>query len=111
MTASVVVDFHHEPEFPKLDNGERPRIELIREQVAGYVEGYTVAKGHKPARIALQASDLLHCQGAGPNAEAPPRPGKGRVAGAPQSRIEGALARCQARARRVGRNDLVRHPH
>ncbi|HEL3246042.1 TPA: hypothetical protein UM344_001257 [Stenotrophomonas maltophilia] len=62
MTTSVVVDFHHEPEFPKLDNGERPRIELIREQVASYVEGYTVAKGHKPARIVLQAQDLMHCR-------------------------------------------------
>ena len=62
MTTSVVVDFHTEPEFPKLDNGERPRIELIREQVASYVEGYTVAKGHKPARIVLQAQDLMHCQ-------------------------------------------------
>ncbi|WP_414553389.1 hypothetical protein [Stenotrophomonas forensis] len=61
MTDSVVVDFQHEPEFSKKENGELPRIELIREQVAGFVDGYTTAKGQRPPRIVLQISDLKHC--------------------------------------------------
>ena len=61
MTDSVVVDFQHEPEFAKKENGELPRIEQIREQVAGFVEGYATAKGQQPPRIVLQASDLKHC--------------------------------------------------
>lgn len=61
MTDSVVVDFQHEAEFAKKENGELPRVELIREQVAGFVEGYTTAKGQRPPRIAVQASDLKHC--------------------------------------------------
>ncbi|HFF6216645.1 hypothetical protein [Stenotrophomonas maltophilia] len=61
MTDSVVVDFQHEPEFAKKENGELPRIELIREQVAGFVSGYTTAKGNRPPRIVLQSSDLKHC--------------------------------------------------
>ncbi|MBH1600350.1 hypothetical protein I5U56_06560 [Stenotrophomonas maltophilia] len=61
MTDSVVVDFQHEPEFAKKENGELPRIEQIREQVAGFVDGYTTAKGQRPSRIVLQISDLKHC--------------------------------------------------
>ncbi|WP_313418336.1 hypothetical protein [Stenotrophomonas sp.] len=61
MTESVVVDFQHEPEFAKKKDGEQPRIELIRDQVAGFVDGYATAKGQQPARILLQATDLQHC--------------------------------------------------
>ncbi len=74
MTDSVVVDFQHEPEFSKKENGELPRIELIREQVAGFVDGYTTAKGQGPTATAHRAADLrpqaLRAPDLGPNAEA-----------------------------------------
>lgn len=61
MTASVVVDFSKESEFPKRMGGELPRVELIREQLATYVEGYQLARKAAPTRIVLQASDFKHC--------------------------------------------------
>ncbi|MBH1556242.1 hypothetical protein I5U12_18880 [Stenotrophomonas maltophilia] len=61
MTDSVVVDFFHEPEFQNKLGGERPRVELIREQLANYVDGYQLAKNSQPPCIVLQASDLKHC--------------------------------------------------
>jgi len=61
MTASVVVDFSKEPKFPKKPTGEAPKVELVREQLATYVEGYQLARKTAPARILLQASDFKHC--------------------------------------------------
>ncbi|CAH0175446.1 hypothetical protein [Stenotrophomonas lactitubi] len=61
MTASVVVDFSKEPEFPKKPTGETPKVELVREQLATYVEGYQLARKTAPARIVLQTSDFKHC--------------------------------------------------
>lgn len=61
MTASVVVDFSKEPEFPKTPGGEPSRVELVREQVRAYIEGYTAAKRRHPERIVLAASDYRHC--------------------------------------------------
>lgn len=61
MSASFVVDFSREPEFPKKPSGETPRVELVREQLAAYVDGYELAKRSQPPRIVLQTSDFKHC--------------------------------------------------
>lgn len=61
MTNHVVVDFQSVESFPTKFGGELPRVELIREQVQVFVEGYAAAKGREPDRILLQASDLKHC--------------------------------------------------
>ncbi len=61
MTSPVVVDFQSVQSFPAKPGCELPRVELIREQVAVFVEGYATAKGREPDRIVLQASDLKHC--------------------------------------------------
>lgn len=60
-TSAVVVDFSQEPEFPKKPCGGAPKGELVREQVASYVDGYRLAKNALPNRIVVNANDLKHC--------------------------------------------------
>lgn len=61
MSASVVVDFASLPKFPNTPDGERPKVELIRDQVQGYIEGYITAKRRPPERVVLVAADYRHC--------------------------------------------------
>ena len=61
MSASVVVDFAALPEFPNTPDGERPKVELVRDQVQAFIEGYVAAKRRQPERIVLAASDHRHC--------------------------------------------------
>lgn len=58
---TVVVDFSKEPEFPVKPNGDAPKVEQVRGQVATYVDGYGLAKNAPPARIVVNAADLRHC--------------------------------------------------
>ena len=58
---AVVVDFAKEPEFPAKPNGDAPKVENVRSQVAAYVDGYGLAKNAAPARIVVNAADLKHC--------------------------------------------------
>ncbi|MGY8563306.1 hypothetical protein L0938_07800 [Paracidovorax citrulli] len=59
--AAVVADFSREPEFPVKPNGDAPKVEHVRAQVAAYVDGYGLAKAALPARIVVNAADLKHC--------------------------------------------------
>lgn len=59
--STLVVDFAKEPEFPEKPNGDAPKVEQVRAQVAAYVEGYSLAKCALPARIVVNAGDLKHC--------------------------------------------------
>lgn len=55
------MDFYQEPEFPEKPNGDAPKVEQVRAQVAAYVDGYGLAKATLPARIVVNAADLKHC--------------------------------------------------
>lgn len=61
MSDPVVVDFHLESEFPKKPGGERPKVEVVREQVQSFIDGYVAAKRRLPSRIVLAAQDHRHC--------------------------------------------------
>lgn len=45
---TIVVDFAQEPEFPEKPNGDAPKVENVRAQVAAYVDGYGLAKSTLP---------------------------------------------------------------
>ena len=61
MSDPVVVDFAAQPEFPNTPDGERPKVELVRDQVQAFIDGYVTAKRRQPERIVLAASDHRHC--------------------------------------------------
>jgi hypothetical protein len=59
--ATVLIDMALEEAFPCKPDGTPPRIELVLNQVAGYVDGYQLAKQSLPARIVVNDVDLKHC--------------------------------------------------